>query len=71
MHEKISYQAYREMFKQDSEGKFLNLIIPENKNENELNLIGKAPSEFTVDEIIRMKKYAASVFENIEKSTIN
>lgn len=70
MREKISYQAYKEMFKQDKDGKFLSLIIPKNEKEEELNLIGKAPSEFTVDEIIRMKKYSASVFKNVEESTI-
>jgi len=70
MEENILYQTYIEMFKQDAEGKYVNLIIPEKGVEGELNLIGKAPSEFTIEEIIRMKKYAAEVFKAVDKSTL-
>ena len=64
----ITYSDYRKLFERDEKGCFINLIIPATDNEEELNLIGKLPKDFSVDEIIRMKKYSADMFELVEKS---
>lgn len=66
----MTYQEYREIFRQDENGRYENLIIPKSEVEKELNLIGKSPSEVTIDEIIRIKKYAAEVFRCVDQSTI-
>ena len=66
----MEYKEYLELFRVDSQGAFVNLIIPASNGEEELNLIGKLPSEFTIDEIIRMKKYSADMFELVDKATI-
>lgn len=66
----MEYKEYLELFKVDSRGAFVNLIIPASNGEEELNLIGKLPSEFTIDEIIRMKKYSANMFEQVDKTSM-
>ena len=66
----MEYKEYLELFRVDNHGAFVNLIIPASNGEEELNLIGKLPSEFTIDEIIRMKKYSADMFEQVDKTTM-
>ena len=66
----MEYKEYLELFRVDSRGAFVNLIIPASNGETELNLIGKLPSEFSIDEIIRMKKYSADMFEQVDKTTM-
>lgn len=66
----MEYKEYLELFRIDNQGAFVNLIIPASNGEEELNLIGKLPSEFTIDEIIRMKKYSADMFEQVDKTTM-
>lgn len=52
----IDYEKYKKIFEKNDDGSFKNLIIPKNENFDELNLTGKLPESFTVDEVIRMKK---------------
>lgn len=66
----ISYKEYKRLFKQDEDGSFLNLIIPKSVDGDELNLVGKHPRDFTLREIVRMKKYSADMFELVDKNTI-
>lgn len=66
----MTYNDYKKLFQRDENGSFVNLIIPASKNEEELNLIGKLPEDFSADEIIRMKKYSADMFELVDKETI-
>lgn len=66
----ISYKEYKRLFKQDEDGSFLNLIIPKSVDGDELNLVGKHPRDFTLGEIVRMKKYSAEMFELVNKDTI-
>lgn len=66
----MEYKEYLELFRLDNQGAFVNLIIPSSNGEEELNLIGKLPSEFSIDEIIRMKKYSSDMFEQVDKSTM-
>lgn len=67
----ISYKEYKKLFERDEDGSFLNLIIPKSVDgEEELNLIGKHPSAYTLGEIVRMKKYSAEMFELVDKNTI-
>lgn len=61
----MTRKEYRELFAKDENDCFINLIIPARDSEPELNLIGKKPEEFTLDEIIRMKKYSSEMHETI------
>lgn len=67
----ISYEEYKKAFEKDKEGCFINLIIPRDEQNEELNLIGKNPSEFSIDEIVRMKKYSEQLYKKVDKNTIN
>lgn len=62
----MTRKEYRELFAKDENDCFINLIIPANDSEPELDLIGKRPEVFTLDEIIRMKKYSSEMHETIE-----
>lgn len=62
----MTHKEYRELFAKDENDCFINLIIPAQGSEKELNLIGKKPEDFTLDEIIRMKKYSSEMYEKIE-----
>ena len=42
----------------------------EKQDGEELNLIGKHPRDYTLGEIVRMKKYSADMFELVDKNTM-
>ncbi len=69
VNEKITKDEYYKMFEKDNNDAFLRLIIPANEPTNdyplELNLIGKLPQDYTIDEIVRMKKYSQKMFDKI------
>ena len=62
-----SYKEYRELFEHDENNAFVRLIIPKSEgiDNEELNLIGKLPTDYTLDEIVIMKKYAHYIYERI------
>ena len=66
----ISYKEYKRLFEQDEDGSFLNLVIPKSVDGDELNLIGKHPRDYTLGEIVRVKKYSDEMFELVDKDTI-
>ena len=66
----MTYAEYRKIFEKDEEGRFINLIIPASQFGPEMDLRGKLPSDFSVDEIIRMKKYSGEVYKTVDKKTI-
>lgn len=51
------------LFATDNDDRFINLIIPKDKLGEELNLIGKKRMDLSLDEIIRVKKYASLLYE--------
>lgn len=53
------------LFKVNEDGVFENLIIPKDKLGDELNLIGKKRIELSLEESIRMKKYASFLYEKL------
>ena len=61
----MTFNEYRELFAQDENHCYINLIIPAQDGEKELNLIGKKPEDYTLDEIIRMKTYAYELYETV------
>lgn len=66
----MTYQQYLELIKKDENGCYVNLIIPKQGNLPTLNLIGKSPKEYTLDEVIRLKKYISELFDKVDKSTM-
>lgn len=57
---------YDSLFERDGNNRFVRLIIPAFKDAPEMNLIGKDPSDYSVDEIIRLKIYRREMKESIE-----
>ena len=66
----ITYEEYTKLFQRDKNDSFVNLVIPASEYGDELNLIGKQPKDFSVDEVMQMGKYSADVFELVDKETI-
>ena len=46
------------IFATDTEGRYIDLIIPADDLFPEMNLSGKKPLELSIDEVVRIKKYA-------------
>ena len=67
----MTYNDYKKLFQRDENGCFVNLIIPASNCEEELNLIGKLPKDFSTDEVVRMKKYSEDMFDLIDEETID
>ncbi len=71
----ITKDGYHKLFETDSNNAFVRLIIPANEPTNEfpteLNLIGKLPQDFTIDEIIRMKKYSQKMHDKIVNDVVD
>lgn len=61
----MTYNEYKEIFKKDNNGCFVNLIIPKDFDGKELNLKGKKDNELDIDEIIKLKKYANYLFNKV------
>ena len=62
-----SIEERNKLFEKDENGAFVRLIIPKSEgiDNEELNLIGKLPTDYTLDEIVTMKKYAHYIYERI------
>ena len=65
MKDTLTLEEYNEMFKKDENGCYVNLIIPETGGFPEMNLIGKKPEEYTIDEITHSKTYRRVMKERI------
>ena len=63
-------EDYNKLFEKDENDAFIRLIIPANEPsegyKEELNLIGKLPQDYTLDEIVRMKKYSEKMHSHID-----
>lgn len=70
MEGQISYAEYKHIFQKDADGCYVNLIVPAFGDMPELNLSGKRPETYTVDETIQLKKYAGKMFRMVDKSTM-
>lgn len=70
MENQITYAEYKQMFKKDAEGCYISLVIPASGDMPELDLSGKRPETYTVDETIQLKKYAGKMFRMVDKSTM-
>lgn len=66
----MTYSEYRRLFEKDENGRFVHLVIPASQSGPEIDLRGKLPSDFTVDEIIRMKKYSGQMYKTVDKTTV-
>ena len=57
----------KQVFATDDEGRFVNLVIPPQGEFPEIDLTGKKRLELSLDEIIRLKKYAGKLYSTAEK----
>ena len=63
----MTKEGFEELFKVDENGCYVNLIIPETKQFPEMNLIGKKPADYTLDEITHSKVYRRVMREQIDE----
>lgn len=70
MEKLISYADYKRIFAKDENGAYINLIVPAFGDMPAFNLSGKLPSEYSVDEIIQLKKYVGKMFKLVDKTTM-
>lgn len=66
----MTYVDYLQIFEKDENGRYLRLVIPKTDSSDEISLVGKTDSDFTLDEIIKMKKYSSYLFSLVDKTTI-
>ena len=64
----MTYEHYRELFAKDENNCFKKLNIKKKGSDKELKKKKKKPEEFTLDEIIRMKKYSTEMYETIKSN---
>ena len=57
-----------ELFRVDEKGIFINLIIPEDEFGPKVDFRGRKQLEMSIDEIIRVKKYASKLYGEAIKS---
>ena len=63
----LSKEQIDELFFQDSDGRYVNLVIPYiNDDYPEIILTGKRDDELMLEEIVRLKKYAGVLYENMK-----
>lgn len=65
MKDKITIEEYNKIFAKDENGCYTNLIIPAMNDYPEMNLIGKKPEDYTIDEIVHSKKYRQFMHDKI------
>lgn len=84
--EKYNYtlEERNKLFEKDADGAFINLVIPsdyikqimpkeemlENKEIKDLDLRGKKPEEYSLDEIVIMKKYSADIYKQTDLTNL-
>ena len=65
MKDSITKEEFERMFETDENGCYVNLIIPAMEGFPEMNLIGKRPEEYTVEEIAHSKTYRRAMYDRI------
>lgn len=70
MEDQITYAQYKQMFRKDADGCYIQLVLPGSADLPELDLSGKRPEAYTVEETIRLKKYAGKMFRMVDKNTM-
>ena len=55
------------LFSTDEEGRYLYLVIPADKLDPEVSMIGRKRMELSIDEIARVKTYAYQLFKESQK----
>lgn len=68
--QKLTYAEYKKILEKDENGCYVSLVIPAQGDRPALDLRGKRPADYTLDEIIRMKKYAGALFAQVDPSTM-
>lgn len=65
MKDKITKEEYNELFAKDKDRCYINLIIPAMNGYPEMNLIGKKPEDYSIEEIAHSKTYRRIMREKI------
>lgn len=62
----MTKQEIDKIFATDEEGRFVNLVVPALGEFPEIDLSGKKRLELSLDEVIRVKKYAAKLHQSMK-----
>lgn len=62
----MTREDVKKIFQTDEEGRFVHLIIPPIGEFSEIDLTGKKRLELSLDEIVRVKKYASELYSKVE-----
>lgn len=65
MKDTITKEEFDKMFAKDDNGCYINLIIPAMSEYPAMNLIGKKPQDYTIDEIVHSKRYRQFMHDKI------
>ena len=60
---KMNVSDVDELFRTDEDGRFVNLIVPNDKLGSQLDFRGRRQLDMCIEEIVRIKKYAAKLYE--------
>ena len=65
----MTREEFDELFRKDENDCYVNLIIPATNEFPEMNLIGKNPNDYTLDEIIHLKTYRRVMLKYVDESS--
>ena len=68
---KITYEQYKKIFKKNADGSYYDLKITDDITGSLFDFSGKKPEEYTIDEIIVLKKYAEKISKMVDVNSIN
>ncbi|MBQ8636752.1 MAG: hypothetical protein IJ423_02005 [Clostridia bacterium] len=60
----MTVEEVDKLFEVDDDGKFTNLVLPNDKLGEEIDLIGKRKLDLDIEIIVRIKKYADKLYED-------
>lgn len=68
---KLTYEQFKNIFKKNADGSYVDLKFIDTHSGELINLSGKKIEDYTMDEIILLKKFASEISKNVDVDTIN
>lgn len=68
---KLTYEQFKNIFKKNADGSYVDLKFIDMHSGELVNLSGKKIEDYTMDEIILLKKFAGEISKNVDVDTID
>lgn len=68
---KLTYEQFKNIFKKNADGSYVDLKFIDTHSGELVNLSGKKIEDYTMDEIILLKKFAGEISKNVDVDTID